>query len=108
MRDALSSRMPQQPPGDGDTAKPRSTDRGGAGQSGYTAGRHAGDAALGIANRNQTYADRYEDHRLMTADDRFTGRGGESYDKDRVDRERRGTDEDPARETDGRAAKPQS
>lgn len=105
MRDALSSHMPQQPPRDGDTAKPRSTDSGGAGQSGYTAGRHAGDAALGTANRNQTYADRYEDHRLMTTDDRFIGRGGESYDKDRTDRERRRADEDHARES---AAKPQS
>lgn len=53
MRDAFSQLMPQRPRNDAETSKRRSTDRGGLGQSGYTAGRHATDSAHGIPSRNQ-------------------------------------------------------
>lgn len=65
----------------------RSTDRYGLGQSGYTAGRASDDASMS-GSRNQSYAGYYEDrpYQGMATDDRFTGRGGESYWQDHSER----------------------
>lgn len=78
MRDARLSRMPQ-----------TSTEYGGLGQSGYTAGRHARDRALEreleAAYVAYPQADDDEDEALrreLATDDRFTGRGGPLADSD--------------------------
>jgi len=75
-----------------------STDRYGQGQSGYGAGRYADDRSQGYMNRNAGGAGRQidDDREGMSTDDRWTGRGGQGYWEDRVDRERDFGDEEHA------------
>lgn len=63
----------------------RTSERYGQGQSGYTAGRYGEDRSIqGYQNRNQVYADRYEERQPgIGVDDRFSGRGGQGYWLDR-------------------------
>ena len=58
-----------------------STEYGGVGQSGYTAGRHEADPALErqIETRNKTLPPGSEEEQFtdeLATDDRFSGRGG--------------------------------
>jgi osmotically-inducible protein OsmY len=58
----------------------RSIERGGQGQSGYTAGRSERDRSLDTQSYNQGYAsDGQRDRHDIGADDRFSGRGGSDY-----------------------------
>jgi len=64
-----------------DTARQRSTEHGGLGQSGYTAGRPDADPALALELEAEyvTYprgADEDQLQHELGTDDRFTGRGG--------------------------------
>jgi hypothetical protein len=61
--------------------KQRSTEYYGLGQSGYTAGRVAGDLALEeqLEDRNETYPKGADVPPDGGDDDRFTGRGGRRW-----------------------------
>jgi hypothetical protein len=67
---------------DSEPRQPRSTERYGLGQSGYTAGRRAGDPALEreIEARNPSYPRGLDDQLLeLGDDDRWIGRGGSQW-----------------------------
>lgn len=53
----------------------RMTDRRGAGQSGYGAGRHEDDRSKGFHDRSAMAPSAYDDEAAMGLDDRWTGRG---------------------------------
>jgi osmotically-inducible protein OsmY len=66
---------------------PRSTERYGRGQSGYSAGRHGDDRSQLLQGRSDLVpsAGSFEDrHRDPGVDDRFTGRGRPTYWQDRT------------------------
>jgi len=62
----------------------RGSDQYGQGQSGYHAGRLENDRSLAQQNRNQAYPGPSREHNEPYTDDRFTGRGGQSYWADRA------------------------
>jgi hypothetical protein len=61
----------------------RSTERGGLGQSGYTAGRREGDLSLGDAVDTRNVGPPGSGTDGLGTDDRFTGRGGPVGDVER-------------------------
>lgn len=68
-----------------------STEYFGQGQSGYTAGRVAGDPSLGLEGRNPSLPDEDSDVEAYLAendhidDDRFTGRGSRQWAPENVE-----------------------
>ena len=64
----------------------RRTDYYGQGQSGYASGRNEGDRGMRFEARNQAYGGYQDRDSGMGVDERFTGRGGEDYWRERRDR----------------------
>jgi len=56
--------------------KQRSTEYGGLGQSGYTAGRVGGDPSLDLETQYHTYPKDTDERVLERGDERFIGIGG--------------------------------
>lgn len=72
----------------------QSIERGGQGQSGYTAGRSERDRSLDTQSYNQGYGSSGQrDRHDIGADDRFSGRGGGDYTDERMGFSRNGGDE---------------
>jgi hypothetical protein len=67
--------------------KQRSVERGGVGQSGYTAGRQEGDAALDASVDTRRVPPPGSGSDGLGTDDRFTGRGGPAGDIEREGRD---------------------
>ena len=78
-----------------------SVERGGLGQSGYTAGRKEGDVALDDVLDTRHVAPPGSNSDGLGLDDRFTGRGGPAHDVERASPGEAVAQPDPSADGDG-------